>query len=332
MNGAIPTLSASRSTATSSPAAMSRSRNGAEPDIDPRITQPVREFLSHCRVECGFAPATLEAYAYDLRDLILWMVEGGEVDDWQALTLERIAAHLRHLEERGLEISSIGRHVATIRTFCRYLHAWGLLPSDPAEQLVQPAAWQRLPTVLAQEQVVKLLEAPREEDPLGLRDAAMLELMYACGLRASEAANMATGWLHPQLGVVRVLGKGNKERIVPVGRPAMEAVERYRQELRPELLAKAKPTDRLLLSRTGQPITRIVAWQVVKRLARRVGLTDVHPHVLRHSFATHLLGGGADLRVVQELLGHANIQTTQIYTHVDRTHLKQVIARCHPRP
>jgi integrase/recombinase XerD len=303
----------------------------AEPAVDPAFAQPVKAFLSYCRIECGFAPATLQAYAYDLRDLIVWMVEEGH-GDWSRLTLPMIADHLRYLEGRGLEVSSIGRHVATIRVFCRYLHAMGVLSSNPAELIVQPAAWQRLPDVLAVTQVQQLLAAPDPADPLYLRDVAMMELLYAAGLRASEVANMEVGWLHPQLGIARVMGKGRKERVVPVGKPALAAVERYRDELRPQLIRPEKPTEHLLLSRTGGPITRVVVWQIIKRHARRIGLPAIHPHVLRHSFATHLLSGGADLRVVQELLGHSNIRTTQIYTHVDRTRLAQVIAKCHPRP
>ncbi|MFP4145607.1 MAG: site-specific tyrosine recombinase XerD [Phycisphaeraceae bacterium] len=295
-----------------------------------RFEQPVRDFLAYCRIECGFAQATLSAYARDLGDLWVWLAERGR-RDWSELTLEDISAHLRHLEEKGLEVSSIARHVATIRVFCRFLASTGHIPADPAERLSQPATWQRLPTVMGQDQVRALLAAPQPKDPLYLRDRAMLELMYAAGLRASEVAELEENQLHAEIGVVRVVGKGGKERIVPVGAPAWEAVGRYQRELRPGLVEKAGPTARLLLSRSGQPITRVVVWQIVRRLAARAGLTGVHPHTLRHSFATHLLAGGADLRVVQEMLGHSNIRTTQVYTHVDRSRLKQVIDRFHPR-
>lgn len=319
-----PTPSRSRSTtANISPVAS---------ELSARFDPPVREFLSYCKVECGFAPATLSAYSADLRDLTQWMIDEGCRKGWSQLTIERIGAHMRSLEQRGLNVSSIARHVAVLRVFCRFLHSSGHIPSNPCELLTQPARWQRLPNVLAAEQVAKLIAAPDPEDPLQLRDVAMLELMYAAGLRASEVATIEIDRLHFDLGVVRVLGKGDKERIVPIGRPAQQAAERYLEDLRPKLLRPDKPTDRLLLSRTGSPITRVVVWQIIKRHALRAGLHDVHPHLLRHSFATHLLAGGADLRVVQELLGHSNINTTQIYTHVDRTHLKKVVARCHPRP
>jgi integrase/recombinase XerD len=293
--------------------------------------RPVAEFLAYCKIECGFAEATLKAYASDLRDMRVWLQERG-CKSWAAVDLAAIAAHLRALDAKGLAVSSIARHVATLRVFGRFLEARGLIPANPAELLTQPATWHTLPGVLGQEQMRALLAAPPPEDALCLRDVALLELLYAGGLRASELAQLDCDRLHLDLGVARVLGKGNKERIVPIGKPALAAVRRYLAELRPRLVREGRPTSRLLLSRTGAPITRIIVWQIVARHAKRAGLHGVHPHTLRHSFATHLLAGGADLRVVQELLGHSNIKTTQIYTHVDRSRLKQVIAKCHPRP
>jgi integrase/recombinase XerD len=292
---------------------------------------PIRQFLSYCRVECGFATATLRAYALDLRDLWRWMESQGH-KSWDTLTLERIAEHLRYLDAAGLALSSIARHVATIRVFGRFLEAQGILTANPAELLTQPHIWHTLPNVLGRKQVEALIAAPQGPDAMALRDVALLELLYAGGLRASEIAALDCDRLHMDLGVARVMGKGSKERIVPIGKPALRAVKAYGDELRPKLVREGRPTSRLLLSRTGRPITRIIVWQVVVKYARRAGLHDVHPHTLRHSFATHLLAGGADLRVVQELLGHSNIQTTQIYTHVDRTRLKEVVRKCHPRP
>lgn len=315
----------------SSPSPLKAATPTEAPSAGSRFEGPVRAFLTYCRIECGFAPATLAAYAGDLRDLWVWMVEQGHAS-WQALTLDIIGEHLKHLEERCLEDSSIARHVATIRVFGRFLASRGFTDADPAELLVQPAVWQRLPSVLGREQIEKLLAAPREDEPLYLRDVALMEMLYAAGLRASEVATLEVGKLYPDLAVVRVVGKGNKERVVPVGVPALKAVDRYTRELRPMLVREGKATDRLFLSRNGGAITRVVVWQIVQRHARRAGLHSVHPHQLRHSFATHLLAGGADLRVVQELLGHSNIRTTQIYTHVDRSRLKQVIDRFHPRP
>ncbi len=293
--------------------------------------RPIREFIAYCRIECGFAEATLRAYATDLRDLWRFMEERG-LASLAAMSLETITEHLRYLSERGLAVSSIARHCATIRVFGRFLEARGIIESNPAELLNQPHTWQTLPGVLNSQQVQALLAAPDPASQLYLRDMALLELLYAGGLRASEIADLDIDSVKMDLGVARVIGKGNKERIVPLGQPALAAVKHYCEECRPDLTRDHRPVSRLLLSRTGQPITRIVVWQVVVRLSHRAGLRDVHPHTLRHSFATHLLAGGADLRVVQELLGHSNIRTTQIYTHIDRTRLKDVIRTCHPRP
>lgn len=296
-----------------------------------RFEAPARAFLSYCKIECGFTPATLAAYGADLRDLWVWLVEQG-CTGWGELTLDRVGAYLRELESRGLAVSSIARHVATIRVFCRFLSSEGYLSANPVEPMSQPASWHRLPNVMGREQIERLLAAPDPADGLYDRDVALLELLYAAGLRATEVAELTTTSVHAELGVARVIGKGNRERIVPVGKPALEALRRYETSLRPRLVRPEKPTDRLFLSRSGSPITRVVVWQIVRRHARRAGLAGVHPHLLRHSFATHMLAGGADLRVVQELLGHSNIQTTQIYTHVDRSRLKEVITRYHPRP
>ncbi len=296
-----------------------------------RFEGPVREFLSYIRVECGFSSATLAAYGGDLRDLWVWMVERKH-RAWSELTADLIAEHLKSLEKRGMATSTIARHVATIRVFCRFLKTREHHDEDPADQLTQPQTWKRLPTVLGEEQVEKLLQAPDPDTLLYLRDVGLMELLYAGGLRASELAELDMSGVHFDLSVVRVMGKGQKERVMPIGLPAMRALRRYCEELREDLVREHAPTDRVFLSRTGQPITRVVVWQIVKRHAEKAGLDNVHPHTLRHSFATHLLAGGADLRVVQELLGHSNLETTQIYTHVDRSRLKEVLTKFHPRP
>ena len=290
----------------------------------------MREFLAYCKIECGFSPLTLSAYAADLRELAHWLTARGSAS-WRGLTFPILTDHLRELDKRGLATSSIARHVATIRVFCRFAQANRLIPTNPAELLTQPSTWKHLPGVLSPEQMIKLLKSPQESDPFYLRDAAMMELLYAGGLRATEVAELDCDRVHMELGVVRVMGKGSKERIVPIGKPAIEAVKKYLTEQRPTLLREDKKTNRLLLSRTGSPITRIIVWQIIWKHAQRTGMRQIHPHMLRHSFATHLLAGGADLRVVQELLGHSNIKTTQIYTHVDHSRLKTVIAKFHPR-
>jgi len=292
---------------------------------------PVLEFLSYCRVECGFAPATIDAYAGDLRNLCAFM-ETCNTTKWADLDHALVAAHLQALDAAGLAVSSIARHIATVRVFCRYLDAHGLAPRNAAELLTQPSAWQRMPEVLGVQQVKKLLESPSPNRPMHLRDKTLLELLYGSGLRATEVTALDLENVHDSLGILRVLGKGNRERIVPVGKPALALAAQYVEILRPTLLRAQRPTNRLLLSRTGRPLTRVAVWRIVARHAHAAGMRHVHPHMLRHSFATHLLAGGADLRAVQEMLGHANIRTTQVYTHVDTSHLRKVVARCHPRP
>lgn len=296
--------------------------------------RPVREFLAYLRVEAGLAPATIEAYGRDVRDFVRHVARQG-VSAPAEVTPRHVVEHLRDLHAvQSLAPSSIARHLVTLRVLFRYLGATGAITSDPARGLDAPSRWRRLPGVLSPGRMKRLLAAPNPKDgPLWLRDRAMLELMYAAGLRASETSGLTLDrWLRP-LAVVRVMGKGSRERIVPIGRPATEAIEAYVDELRPVLSrGREDATEgRLLLSRTGRPLDRIAVWRIVRRQAARAGLGSVHPHMLRHSFATHLLGGGADLRIVQELLGHADVATTQIYTHVDSGRLRSIVDECHPR-
>lgn len=297
--------------------------------------QPVREFVAYLRVEAGLAAATLEAYSRDVRDMVADLNDQG-VTDPKLVNAEHLAEHLRRLHrERGLESSSIARHLATLRVLFRFLHANGVINENPARLLERPTQWQRLPGVLTPKQVKMLIDAPTPEaGELWQRDKAMLELMYAGGLRASEIAALKTGDYNPTLAVLVVTGKGSKQRIVPIGKPAQLALDQYLAESRPRLARfdDARDEKRLILSNHGRPLERVAVWQIVRRNALKAGLKDVHPHMLRHSFATHLLAGGADLRVVQELLGHSDIATTQIYTHVDRTHLRNVVKKHHPRP
>ena len=312
-------------------------------------------FFTYLRVECGFRPNTLEAYQRDALDLARDLEAQGTTN-WKQVSGRDLASHLARLHsEKGMEPSSVARHLATIRVLFRFLRSRAILTEDPAEILERPTRWKKLPDVLSPKQMRTLLEAPRPPsrtkppaeiegkkggrsgpprapDELWMRDRAMLELMYACGLRASETADMLlTDWT-PTIGVVRVRGKGDKERIVPVGAPAIAAVDAYLKDCRPKLTKPdGRDKGRLLLSVRGLPLERVAIWQLVRKHATAAGLRNVHPHVLRHSFATHLLIGGADLRVVQELLGHADIGTTQVYTHVDGTRLRSVHKKYHPR-
>jgi integrase/recombinase XerD len=299
-----------------------------------RFEPPVREFLLYLRVEAGLSPATLVAYAGDLRDLAAHL-EQLKIASLQAVTAHELAAHVRHLHrERKLEPTSIARHLATLRVFFRFMLANRIITEDPTRLLETPTRWKRLPGVLSPKQMKMLLDAPDESTGrLWVRDRAMLEMMYAAGLRASEVGALRINEYNSTLGVLLVTGKGSKQRLVPIGKPAQHWIDRYLAELRSELSKFGDDRDerRLLLSNTGRPLERVAVWQIVKRAAHKAGLRDVHPHMLRHSFATHLLAGGADLRVVQELLGHCDISTTQIYTHVDRSRLRDVIRKHHPR-
>jgi integrase/recombinase XerD len=298
------------------------------------FARPVRDFLTWLRVEAGLAPATLDAYGRDLRDLV-GELDAQRVDGVAAVRAGHLVDHIRALHRvRGLAASSVARHLATLRVFFRFLHANGLVDENPTRVLDPPTRWRRLPGVLSPRQMKQLLAGPApEHGSLWRRDRALLEAMYAAGLRASEVSALRVGDYNATLGVLLVTGKGRKQRIVPVGEPAQEALAAYLVQ-RAEICARGadeRGEGRLFLSASGRPLERVAIWQIVRRNAVRAGLGHVHPHMLRHSFATHLLAGGADLRVVQELLGHSDISTTQVYTHVDRSRLRDVIRKHHPR-
>jgi len=319
-----------------------KARRAEPPPWSPALDHARGDFLVYLRVECGLSPATLESYTRDLRDLLLDLTAAG-VASPDGITPRLLAEHVISLtRDRELAPASVARHLATIKVFSRWLVARGLLEADPSDLLDQPARWRKLPDVISPARMRRLVEAPQPPGgeggaadgalPLWRRDRALLELMYACGLRASEVGTLGLAEHDPKLGVLRVLGKGDKQRLVPMGEPAQETLGAYLEHCRPRLIRPdGRDKGRIFLSRTGRPLERVAVWQIVRKHAAAAGLGHVHPHVLRHSFATHLLIGGADLRVVQELLGHADLSTTQIYTHVDRTHLKDVHARFHPR-
>ncbi|MBI1368060.1 MAG: site-specific tyrosine recombinase XerD [Planctomycetes bacterium] len=299
--------------------------------MDSRFNQPVRDFLAYLRVECGLAANTIVSYELDLKKLESFLAQRGR-DDPATLDAPILIAHLRQLRAAGMASSSIARHLATIRAFGRFLVAYEYCEHDPAELLERPTMWKRLPQSMHTQQIDKLLAAPLPSDKLYLRDVAILETLYATGCRASELGTMSLRDFHNDVGVVKITGKGNRQRIVPVGKKAVEAIRQYVADLRPKLLRAGKPNDALFLTTRGTAVDRYIIWSMIKKHARRAGLRGIHPHTLRHTFATHMLGGGADLRVVQELLGHARVTTTQIYTHVDQSRLKAVIANHHPRP
>jgi len=310
------------------------------------FVQAHAQFLAFLRVECGLSRNTLDAYARDLCDFLADL-DDQPIDTLAQITPRVLVVHIQRLKtHRQLSPTSVTRHLATLRVFFRWALSRGLVGEDPTAILDRPTRWKKLPGVLSPRQMRDLINAAapdlyptRGSDTdapiravLHLRDRALLELLYASGLRASEAAGITRNDLIDTLGIVRVTGKGDKQRLVPVGVPAQQAVHAYLGKVRPLLLRDdARDRERLLLSATGRPLERVAIWQIVRRCAARAGLHDVHPHMLRHSFATHMLSGGADLRVVQELLGHADIATTQIYTHVDKSRLRSVVNRYHPR-
>jgi integrase/recombinase XerD len=292
-------------------------------------------FLAYIDLELGLSANTSAAYRADMLDFQAFCETLGT--SLGAATTQTIGRYLEHLQaNRKLAISSILRHVATLKMFYRFAKARGIAKENPTDLLETPHHWKKLPDVIGKDTVTSLLAAVEKGNRFALRDRAIIELFYACGLRASELADLTLDDLHFDLGVIRVIGKGRKERIVPIGGPAIAAMETYLKDLRPQLMAVKTTRQKagrqhVFLTRSGGPMTRIVLWQLVQRLSRKAGLRAIHPHTLRHTFATHLLSGGADLRVVQELLGHSNVATTQIYTHVDSERLKEVHRKHHPR-
>lgn len=290
----------------------------------------LERFADHLALEQGSAANTVEAYRRDIARLAAWAATRG-IGAPSGLT----AAHLReftwHLKDLGLAPASIRRSVSAVRGWCRFLLGDGVLATDPSDRLEVPARWRTLPPVLGVPDVQRLLAAPSLDDPLCFRDRAMLELAYGAGLRVGEWITLRVADLLLDDQLVRVFGKGGKERLVPIGRSAIGAAALYLRELRPRL-DRGAGKGILFLNARGTPLSRMGAWKILRRHAEAAGLaTVVTPHTLRHSFATHLLEGGADLRAVQEMLGHADISTTQLYTHVDREYLRQVHRQYHPR-
>jgi integrase/recombinase XerD len=287
-------------------------------------------FRDHLSLEAGSSPNTVEAYIRDVRRLGEFAISKGVHGPGQ-VTRGLLRDFVYLLKDLGLSPATIRREVSALRTYFGFLIGEGRIANDPSDRLESPQRGRRLPEVLTVAEVEGLLAAPQLEEPLAWRDRALLELAYGAGLRVSELCGLGLGDLLLSEELVRVFGKGSKERLVPIGRTVIGAVSTYVHRLRPSL-DRGKSGGRVLLNARGEPLSRVGAWGVVKRCARRAGITKrVTPHTLRHSFATHLLEGGADLRAVQEMLGHADLSTTQIYTHVDREYLRSVHKQYHPR-
>ncbi len=288
------------------------------------------EAFSHfLRRECQLADNTVAAYRRDLRRFFSWAKEKRP----ESLTVQALADYVAWLNQRALAPSSIARHVVSLRMYYRFLQLDGRVVDNPAELLGSQTLWQKIPEVIPPRLIGRFLEAPRRHDPFPLRDRALLELLYATGCRASEVSNLEMRNVHLKERYCVCEGKGSKQRVIPLGAAARRAIRAYAEQERGSLAGRARNSPPwLLLSRSGKRLRREAIWEIVKKYAARVGLPkNVSPHTLRHSFATHMLAGGADLREVQELLGHASIATTQIYTHVEMSRLKQVHRSCHPR-
>ena len=289
----------------------------------------VQDYMEYCRLEKGLATNTLEAYGRDLARLVKFCVE-------QRLNIDQaangdIAGFIDSLYGDGLSSRSVARYIATLRSYYRYLLESETITVDPTSDVSSPGQWKQLPKFLTIAEVDSLLEAPDPQTARGSRDRAMMQLLYATGLRVSELIQVQRTHLNAEMGVLRARGKGDKDRIVPVGRQALAAIDEYVEQDRP-LLLKQKVSPYLFVTQRGGPMTRQAFWKLLKRHGLQAGITkNLSPHVVRHSFATHLLDRGADLKSVQELLGHANLVTTQIYTHVSVERLREIYEKAHPR-
>ena len=288
-------------------------------------------FLDSLSIEKGLSKNTTVSYGRDLRQYLAFLKKRG-IASPESITRKEIMDFLLSERDRELSPVSVARELVAIRVFHRFLVAEGTAAEDVTESLEAPKLWKHLPEVLSKQEVESLLRAPNARKPQGARDQAALEFMYATGSRASEVSTVKVGSVSFESGYVRIRGKGEKERLVPLGSMAQKSLKRYLESTRPKWL-KGKSEDALFLTRQGKKMSRQSVWAILKKYAKLAGLRkEVYPHILRHSFATHLLEGGADLRVVQELLGHSDISTTQIYTHVEKSRLKSIHAKFHPRP
>jgi len=295
------------------------------------LVDDIQAFRHYIQSERGMAVNTLLAYGRDLDRFALWVTRG-ELSDYLRPSLKDFGLYLGFLREENLSPRSVARHLVALKMFYRFLRLEERITDNTVDLLSTPSLWHRIPQVLTPDSVTKLLDAPMALDRYYLRDRAILETLYATGTRASEVVTLKMEDLYLESSFLKAFGKGNKQRVVPLGRPAINALRSYTTELRPRLTQGRDDCPWVFVSRGGQRLSREMLWVIVKKYVKRAGLNGkVSPHTLRHSFATHLLAGGADLRTVQELLGHASIQTTQQYTHVDRERLKAIHRQFHPR-
>jgi integrase/recombinase XerD len=296
------------------------------------LEDQIKDYMHFLIVEKGLAKNTIESYQRDLKNYSLYLANVEEISTFNEVTRVNIVQFLGHLKDQGKSSKTVARHVASIRSFHQFLLREKSTDQDPTVHIETPKTERNLPRILSIEEVEALLEAPEESTPLGMRDKAMLELLYATGIRVSELISLKMEDVHLTMGFVRCIGKGNKERIIPIGKTAMTVLEKYLENARLKLRSEKHKDEHLFLNHHGKGLTRQGFWKNLKALAKKANIEkDLTPHTLRHSFATHLLENGADLRAVQEMLGHADISTTQIYTHVTKTRLKDVYSKFHPR-
>ncbi|MEO8593340.1 MAG: site-specific tyrosine recombinase XerD [Candidatus Solibacter sp.] len=300
--------------------------SGAHAEGSAYLRNQITAFLNYCRLEKGLAGNSISAYALDLASFQEFAGDSRDLPGTAEIRL-----HIDKLYQAGLSSRSVGRHLTTLRNFYGFLLREGQVASDPTEHLRTPKQWHTIPKYLNLQEIEKIIEAPDASKPTGLRDRAMMELLYASGLRVSELCKTGMSDLNADLGVLRTTGKGNKQRLVPVGKTAVRAIEDFLERGRPVLL-KGRASKYLFITARGGCMTRQSFWKLLAGYGRKAGIYHgLTPHVLRHSFATHLLEGGADLRSVQIMLGHADISTTQIYTHVMRSRLRDTVEKHHPR-
>jgi integrase/recombinase XerD len=288
------------------------------------------QFLDYIALERGLSENTRQAYHADLKDFLAFL-ETKSITSANAVTRKHILDYMLETRDRGLSTNSISRRLVSIKVFFRYLQQESMLTDNVTDAMDSPKLWKVLPTTLSEKEVEQLLEAPDETKRLGLRDKAIIETFYSTGLRVSELSNLKIQDLHFDAGYLVCFGKGSKERVVPIGEKARTILQRYLQEMRPSLV-KGQDPGHVFLNQRGQRLSRKGIWKLIRHYARKAHIVKkLTPHTLRHSFASHLLANGAPLRFIQEMLGHADITTTQIYTHVDQARLKTVHEQFHPR-
>lgn len=289
------------------------------------------KYFNYFLIERGIAQNTLESYGRDLRRFVSFVEEKRKVTDIKDVNPESVVEYLKHIRNEGLASNSMNRALAALRGFYKYLLREKIINENPLANIELAKVWMKLPDTISKEEMKTILAQPGDQTITAIRNTAMLELLYATGIRVSELINLTMNSVNWQVGFLVVMGKGSKERIVPVGKIAYDCTRRYVDEARPQLMQK-KSTDVLFLNRFGKKFTRQGFWKIVVGYARQTGLQKkVYPHTFRHSFASHLLEGGADLRTVQVMLGHSDISTTQIYTHVTREKLREIHHKYHPR-